>query len=208
MIKGEVFDRLSLNSFLRREKRSATYREWGLCLHGVGLIRYQGSGHILMQVLELVLPMTESWIAGIADIIRSQSMDSNGGNGFAFLYRIMRDPLAIPLLKGKFVYPENPRWPKNYNIIVWAKRVNIHRRIMWIHGVTVDDLEASCIFLEDLQGSLYIQCAMGYSSTIHQAARLVDQGTGGFPFQYFVFELAVAIQSAATTCRLDTDGVA
>jgi len=49
---------------------------------------------------------------------------------------------------------------------------------------------------------------VGYSGTVHRATRLVDPDTGGFPLQYTVSELAVAIQSAATMRRLDTDGVA
>ena len=86
-----------------------------------------------MQILEQVLPMTEPWIAGIADIIRSSAMDGAGGNGFALLFCIMRDPSAIPLLKDKGVYPENPTWSEMDSIFAWAERVHVHCRIIRIH---------------------------------------------------------------------------
>ena len=142
------------------------YREWGLCLLGIGLSCFRECGRLLMQILEQVLPMSESWIAGITDIIRSSAVDGVGANGFAFLFRIMRDLSAIPLLKDKGVYPENPKWPENDSIFVWAKRVHVHCCIMRIHGITIDQLEASCLFLDGLQGPLYTQCAMGYTIVV------------------------------------------
>ena len=67
------------------------YRKWGLCVPGIGLSRFPECGGLLMQILEQVPPMSESRIAGIADINHSSAVDGVGANGFAFLFRIMRD---------------------------------------------------------------------------------------------------------------------
>ena len=58
------------------------YTEWGLCLHGIALLRFRECGGLLMQILEQVLPMSEPRIAGIADIIRLLTVDGAGGNSY------------------------------------------------------------------------------------------------------------------------------
>ena len=82
--------------------------------------------------------------------------------------------LPSTILSGKM--PKEPTWPDDGDIFLFSWRVCIHRRMLRLVGINMNDLEELCMFLNGIEGPTFVTAAMSESSTVNtDATDLLDE---------------------------------
>jgi hypothetical protein len=117
-------------------------RGHGLCLCGLGVMKYRCMEHALFAILQKPLPTGDSFVQSQLEAVGN---DSN--NGFELLWLLQKHYITM------FDFTKEPSWPEwQEDIFRYAKHVLMHCNLSRYCNTTYSKVNCSLLFLCGLQG--------------------------------------------------------
>jgi hypothetical protein len=143
-------------------------RGHGLCLCGLGVMKYRCMGHALFAILQQLLPTGDSFVRS-----QLEAVGNNSNNGFELLWLLQKHYITM------FNLTKEPSWTEWHDdIFRYAKRVLMHCVLSRYRNTTYSKVNCSLLFLCGLQGQYkdigtsYISIILAYQQEHREAAVL------------------------------------
>ncbi len=143
-------------------------RGHGLCLCGLGVMKYCCMGHALFAILQKLLPTGDSFVRS-----QLEAVGNNSNNGFELLWPLQK------LYNTMFDLTKEPLWPEwHHDIFCYAKCVLVHCNLSCYCNTKYSKVNCSLLFLRGLKRQCkdirtnYISMILAYQQVHGEAAIL------------------------------------